>query len=365
MILIVPEGVNKQEYIASRSPMTGILKGGPAQWPSEIPPDEGGLFGGSFGWSDLFAPGSSRAGKTIAHALGRPGRVFAPVFTDETYKSLLTGAGHDVYKAIKEGGGIEEIVPRAIDPGNIVQDSTRALGEEATPKEIRPHAPKIGATVGGVLYGPGGAAAGAKIGTDIKGGSQKEALLNAGMAAAMAYAMGSEGVMLQEPSYGTIQGEVYDPYFEEGGLLGGEEGILGAGGNVTPPPEGSADVSDFEAYKAEAGIGPGEPAKAAGEGILSLENAKSVVSLASSAYNLLQDTKAPDLPEVPAEAEYPAGWENWSDAQRQAWLLVRGGQAAKKGKRYAGELKQIRGGEYEDIGLQKGILSGHGRAAKS
>jgi hypothetical protein len=334
----------------------------------------------------ILAPGASQIHGFLNKSSW--GKILAPAFSENIEKSILTGGGSDVLSAIKGEGGTDIVsrINTAIDPGGAVEGATRGLGENL-PEGIRQIAPVAGPVVGGILYGPGGAAAGAKIGGDIAGVSNEQSAKNAIMAAAMTYALGGGGKAL---GGGEAGGET---------ILGGEEQMLGEGGDlnyrpesvenmgaeappestVTPPAEGNADVSDFEKYQqevtqAESKAGPQANAEARegkaivegqeaptpapeAKGILTAENVKAATSLATSVYGLLQPS--PSLPDVPPEMELPPNWESMTAEERAAF--IRGGQARKRGRRYAGEIGQIRGGEDEDIALKKGILSGYGR----
>lgn len=112
--------------------------------------------------------------------------LLGPISSDEAYKSILTGGGSDVYDAITGRRGGTSLVDRlntAIDPGGIIQGTTRSLGEEITPPELRQLGPTLGPLIGGIMYGAGGAAAGSKIGGDIAGQDNDESAKNAIIAA--------------------------------------------------------------------------------------------------------------------------------------------------------------------------------------
>ena len=73
------------------------------------------------------------------------------------------------------------------------------------------------------------------------------------------------------------------------------------------------------------------------------------------AYNLLTNK-----PEMPGDFVPPAEWAQMTDLEKAQWLLVHGGEAGKKGSRYAGELGSIRGGT-DNVYLGRAMLSGDSR----
>jgi|GEM_PF-7082630 len=56
---------------------------------------------------------------------------------------------------------------------------------------------------------------------------------------------------------------------------------------------------------------------------------------------------------------YPEGWDSWTDAERQAWLIQRGGEASKRHRAtFAGDLRSMRGGTDLLFGELKGSYPG-------
>ncbi len=117
------------------------------------------------------------------------GDIFRPLFEEETIKSFLAPATYDAYRAwqgYRNDGSIFDAIDRGIDPGGTVDRGTRAFGEQL-PQWARNIAPVVGG-LGGWIWGPGGAAAGAGVGTKIKGQDNQTGMRNAGIAATLAYA---------------------------------------------------------------------------------------------------------------------------------------------------------------------------------
>lgn len=89
-------------------------------------------------------------------------------------------------------GNLFDVIPYLADPTGVVRGGTRQAGYYL-PHELGRIAQSVAPLVGGVLYGPGGAAAGAQIGSYWNEGAtgqsanQQQATVNAGLAALMAY----------------------------------------------------------------------------------------------------------------------------------------------------------------------------------
>jgi hypothetical protein len=95
--------------------------------------------------------------------------------------STATGGIADLGYAIEKGGNVFDVVDRAIDPGGILDKGTRSLGEKL-PQWARNAAPGVGGLIGNI-WGPGGAAAGAGVGSKLAGSDTKSGMQQAGMAA--------------------------------------------------------------------------------------------------------------------------------------------------------------------------------------
>ena len=119
--------------------------------------------------------------------------IVKPLGTIEFMGSLLSGGVWDVaegYKKYQKTGSWFDFLDRAIDPGGTVDQGTRALGEQL-PEELRQIAPTAGGAVGS-YWGPGGAAAGAGVGSKLAGDDTQTGMQKAGMAAIASYLFGGD-----------------------------------------------------------------------------------------------------------------------------------------------------------------------------
>jgi hypothetical protein len=115
--------------------------------------------------------------------------------------ATLTGGMSDAYygyKKMKDGGNYFDFIDRAIDPGGTVDKGTRRFGE-VLPQEVRNIAPAVGGLVGNI-WGPGGAAAGAGVGSKLHGDDTQTGMRNAGIAALASYAYGQGKDYFSSPS---------------------------------------------------------------------------------------------------------------------------------------------------------------------
>src|SRR5512145_2836847 len=113
--------------------------------------------------------------------------------------SILTGGTADipmgVAKANKsDGGAVEKVAvfsDRSVDPGGSVDKHMREMGEHVSSKNegLRQLAPTVGAIIGNIVYPGAGGAAGAGIGSKLKGDSY----LGGGITAGASYVGGAAG----------------------------------------------------------------------------------------------------------------------------------------------------------------------------
>lgn len=293
-----------------------------------------------------------------SNTLAKAGKaIVTPLQSENTAKSLLTGAGSDVYNALKRKGGssVVDQLNTALDPGGVVQETTRGLGSVTVPKEVKPMAPMVGAYLGNMIGGPGGAAAGAKVGGDLAGVSNEQSARNAGMAALTTWAMGALEDYLSNADWS----------FGEGGEgSGGSEGldqhpIHTIDDSVTPPAEGAGTTANAETGDIPLEESPayeGKPLENKGSSLLgdAVKTGKAGYDL-YNAYKLLSNK-----PDMPGDFTPPPEWEEMTELEKSKWLLIHGGEAGKKGSRYAGEIGSIRGGT-DNTYLGRALLTGDTR----
>lgn len=161
-----------------------------------------------------------------------------------------------VGRTLKQGeGDFMTYVNAFLDPTGVVEGGTKDLGHRL-PKEVVPYAQVAAPMIGGFLYGPGGAAAGSRIGDLLAEGSRGEepmsdnwSAVKAGGAAALTYVggLGGEaaggagagaegaGTELAMPDIPT-EGEFY------GDVIGTASGIFAGGSKAQPQAQPPAPV---------------------------------------------------------------------------------------------------------------------------
>jgi len=176
--------------------------------------------------------------------------IFSPLVSGDLFKSLLSGGISDAvegYNKYKKGGSFFDFLDRGIDPGGTVDKGTRALGEQL-PDEIRQVAPTIGGVVGSI-WGPGGAAAGAGVGSKIAGDDTQTGMQKAGTAAVAAYIFGGGNTGAGASSGASTEVGVAD---------------LGAGGIGESAGMGGAGEASSGLYAGMGGAGEGALGASAG-----------------------------------------------------------------------------------------------------
>jgi hypothetical protein len=148
---------------------------------------------------------------------------------EKVSKSIAMPFVYDTYDALRDHdkdwyGKLD----RAIDIGGTVDTGTREFGKQL-PEEVRNVAPAAGGLIGGIWQGPGGGAAGAGIGSKIKGDDYQEGFKDAGIAALASYI----GGRLKGGG-----GEI-DP-----GVFEGNAGVTPGSGNFTVS-EGGKTVGEY------------------------------------------------------------------------------------------------------------------------
>lgn len=283
------------------------------------------------------------------------------------------------YENLRTAHGIGDVVDAAFDPitGPGITSVSRSIGaavkDEPGLQSGINAVGDIATGILGVVYGPGGAAAAQGIKGKILGTSNEENLLNAAKAAVLTEAATGLGDVAGDALGGGLTGDLYEQAalldqgieltggIESGGgqALTGipdvEPGIWSAIKDYAKPvtdllPDNTGEYLDTGLNVANAILGPGG---IQGEDLPPLPGLLTA-DAPPDALPPLPDLESIGMPEgltFPDIQPYlPKNWDSMSDAEKESWLITRGGEISKRRRgTWAGNLEGIRGGGTTDL----------------
>jgi hypothetical protein len=325
---------------------------------------------------------------------GEGGLTFIPNVPQGSYRdtgnwlSNFTGALPNVlnaafnpgapFEALRKSHGIADVVDTLFDPmsGQFINASLGAVGsaikdEPGLQSAVGVLGPTVGGVAGSVIPGVGsaiGAAVGKGVAGKILGEPNEQNFLGALKTYAAAMALQGLGDVAGDALGGGLTDpDLYEiamgPDWQTGGGLesgfgfggaapiGAEPGILQQIGDFLPSGDTAGQVLDTVGVLSQLAGGSAT---------------EELPELPSLLTPLGPEEPLPDLPErvslaipegltFPDIAPYlPKNWDNMSDAEKESWMITRGGELAKRRRgTWAGNLGGIRGGtdnlEYAEL----------------